>query len=160
MDGLLWVGFGSRHCWLVQGKCNREGTTSNQGIGGAMSCRYIKETVGERSQAIGDLKNPQNYPVGGKSQYLVLPHSKNTNNRFQLNQSSKKILPYIFSPSSESNPEGTKCRWLTRRQKLFSRRTRWVSGEEAGRWIETAGRPPWLVLPFHKYTMQETDYLP
>lgn len=67
------------------------------------------------------------------------------------------FLPRI-SPSSNSNPEGTECRLLNGRSK----------GEEQGEYVEKkqadvveiAGSPPWIVLPVHKYIIQETDSLP
>lgn len=66
------------------------------------------------------------------------------------------FLPRI-SPSSNSNPEGTKCRLLNGRSKV----------EEQGEYVEKkagvveiTGSPSWIVLPVHKYIIQVTDSPP
>lgn len=83
--------------------------------------------------------------------------SKSTNDRFQLNQPSKKFLPRIFSPSSKSNPEETKCRWMNGRWKVGQDEQ--MEKKQPGA-AETAGNPPWTMLLFQKNSMQESDHPP
>lgn len=67
------------------------------------------------------------------------------------------FLPRI-SLSSNSNPEGTKCRLLNGRSKV-EEQGEYVEKKQAGV-VEIAGSPSWIVLPVHKYIIQVTDSLP